>query len=505
MASKLQLKEHRCPSCHAPLPVGPQDAAVTCRYCGTTITIERAKPPKVPPPHVPVQPVLYVPPSTIGPAPVIGLAFLLLAGAGGIMAIMSVAPSFTSLPASCPINGSLTIRGKTFRGTGTLIEANTNCTVTIEKSTLESDGPIVKGGINLTLKIVGSTLKSTTEALDLAPNAKVRIEADSRIEGGDAAIKADSNLELSVERSKLMSTHSAIAAATNAKISLSASELVSEHDAIVTHANGKLTAKDVVIKAKERGIHYESSNGELDARGLTLTAVGNAIFAEHNADIKLSDKCVLKSERDDVVVASGSNAKLRVLDSKIEGKLLGIRVGTNAKIQLQRNASVVGEKTALGAESNLEFTVDGATVKSSGAAVQGTSNARVRVLAGSMIQGTPAFQFSSSPTQFDVADGTFTGEKLFSTATSAGDSTRAQELALLRRTLDPSATQVKTCGSGGSMIVRFLIPPAGQPVTVTKLSSTVSKATEDCALAKLRAIKFPPRASATPVMMTYTF
>jgi hypothetical protein len=504
MASKLNLKEHRCPSCHAPLPVGPQDASVTCRYCGNTITIERAKPPKIPSPTPPLQPVLYVPPRSTSVAPVLGAIAFLVVAVGGISALRLGASHLVTFPATCPVNGTLTISGKTFKGTGTVIEAGANCTVTIERSTLDSDGPIVKGGGNLTLKIVGSTLTSKTEALELDANAKVRIEGDSRIQGHDAALKADANLRLSVERSVLSSDRATIDVAPNAEMTFASSEITSNDEAIVTKSNAKIVAKGLVIKAKETGIRFDSSNGELDARNTTITAGGSSIRAEFGADLKLSDACSLTSERNDAILASGSNTKLRMSDSKVQGKLTGARLGVNAKVQLQRNASIVGEQAALSADSNLELTVDGATIKSSGVAVQGSSNARIRVLAGSTVQGTPAFRFPSMPAYFDAADGTVTGERQFS-STSSGDSPRGQDAILIRRVLDPSASQVATCGSGGTMLVRFTIPPAGQPVTVTKLMSSVSKTTEDCALAKLRAIRFPPRSDTTSVQMTYRF
>ncbi len=513
MNASVKLLEQRCPSCNAPLQVSPSEAVVTCRYCGNSISIQRQKAPSgVPnvssfgaPGHVPST-VLYIPSASVGAASflpaLIPLFIFLVIGIGG--AVSALGRRFVSLPATCRPNETLTISGKTFDGTQPAIVAGVNCKITIKDSTLTSTDAIVKGGINLELRIVNSKLKSKTHAIDLAStNAKVWISDKSEIRGDEVGIFGENNVELEVKDSTVSGGQDGIDLGSNGKVTLTDAKIVGKEHGIKAGSSAKVTSKNTTITADESGVRLESSSGSFDGRSTTIAAGDVALFLESNGDVKLADKSVLKASKGDGIVTKSTNLKLQLEDTKVEAREVGLRLSGNADVRLRKGAMVHGDAGGLRSDYNLKLSVEGATIDSAGPAVAGTSNAEVRVTTGSSVKGTPAFQFSSNPSRFDVPDGTFTGEKQLDSR-SAGAASPGSDMAL-RRIIEASYVLAKTCkdGKGGEVRVRIEIAASGKVQSVTSTSSTASKAAEQCVLAKVRSLSFPPRSGTATIQTNY--
>jgi len=512
MNTQVKLSEQRCPSCNAPLSVGPADSVVTCRYCNNSITINRAKAPaNVPrvtsfgtPGHVPST-VLYLPAATIGasvlPA-LIPVVVLLVVAIGG--AIAALGRRFVSLPATCRPNETLTISGKKFDGTQPAIVAGVNCKITIKDSTITSTEPIVKGGINLELRIENSKLKSKTHAIELAStNAKIWISGKSEISGDEAAIFGENNVELEVKDSTITGGQDGIHLGSNGKLSLTDTKVTGKEHGIVAGSNAKATMKNTTVTATEAGVHFEG-NGALDARALTIDAGDVALFFEYNADAKIAEKSQIKSTKSDGIVTKSSSSKLQLDDTKIDAGDVGIRVGTNTEIRLKKGVQILGKAGGVRGESSLKLQMDGGSIESPGPAIAGSSGAEIKVAAGSSVKGTPAFQFPSNPSRFDVADGTYTGDKQLDSRAQAPSSV---DRAAMSAVLSATNALVKTCkdGKSGMLEAQIVVSPNGRVSSVRSLTCTVSKTVEACALGKLRAMTFPPQSGMTTIKSTYTF
>ena len=515
MNTQVKLLDQRCPSCNAPLQVAANEAVITCRYCGNSISIQRQKPPpgaqKVTtfgsPGHIPSN-VLYIPAAaTIGasvlPA-LIPLVVFLIIGIGG--AVSALGRRFVSLPATCHPNETLTISGKTFDGTQPVVVASVNCHLTIKDSTLTSTDVIVRGGVNLELRIVNSKLKSKTHAIELpTTNAKIWISDKSEIRGEEAGILGENNVEIEVKDSSVSGGQDGINLGSNGKVALIDAKIVGKEHGIRSGVNGKVTSKSSSITADELGVFMESSNGSFDGRATTVTAGDTALLIESNGDVKLTDKSVLKSSKADGIMTKSTSMKVQLDDSKIDAHDIGVHVSSNADIRVRKGSQVHGNAAGIRGESNMKISIEGATVDSAGPAIAGSSNADVRVTPGSSVKGTPAFQFISNPSRFDVPDGTFTGEKQLDARSPAGGGGGSSivDRQGISRVLEASYASAKSCGKGGEVRVRLEIATSGRVTSASVVSATTTKAAELCVLGKARALTFPPRSGTATVQTTY--
>lgn len=517
MNASVKLLEQRCPACNAPLQVGPNEPVVTCRYCGNSIQIQRQKAPRNAPQvsafgspgHVPST-VLYIPnAASVGASlipmlvPVVILLVVAIIGA-----VSALGRRFVSLPATCHPNETLTISGKTFDGTEPAIVAGVNCKITIKDSTLKSADAIVKGGINLELRIVNSKLTSKTNAIELAStNAKIWIDAKSEVYGDESGIKGDNNVELEVKDSTVGGGKSGIEVGTNAKLTFTDAKVNGKEVGILANgSSAKVTAKNLTVTADEIGIHLEQSSSSIDARALTVKAGDTAIFLEQGSELKLVEKSVLTGTKSDGLVMKGSSMKLQLDDTQITGHDAGMRLGGNADVRLRKGTKISGGTVGIVTDYNAKLQIDGASVESNGPGVQSGSNAEVRVTTGSKVKGTPAYQFPSDPSRFDVSEGTQVGEKVIGSAPSgAGGGGGSSDSQAIKRVVEASYAVVKTCGKGGELRVRMEVASSGRVSSVSTLSSSTSKAVETCALARIRALSFPARSSNTIISTNYTF
>jgi hypothetical protein len=193
---------------------------VRCAYCGTPLAIEHKRPPKDPTLTQP-RTVYVAPPRPLGARLAFFIGPLITASVLGTQfwpQLRTMVPVIgNALPTECPINGKVSISGKTFQGTGTLIRAATNCTVTIKDSTLEGD-VIVEGDTNVAVEIVHSKLTAKKRAIVTGLNPKVRITSQSELRGEKAALDLGLNAEVRLEDSRITSPGVALRAEHNLRL-----------------------------------------------------------------------------------------------------------------------------------------------------------------------------------------------------------------------------------------------------------------------------------------------
>ncbi len=139
--SKPVLRTLTCPSCSAPVPPPmPGATQLQCVYCRSTIMIEAPKVPVIQPTAPPPNLVRATSAARRPLAAVIvGMAFAIVAAMVAFSSFHMRRASrgvafddkeIVSFPAACFANRSMTITGKTFEGTGTLVTIHPNCKLT---------------------------------------------------------------------------------------------------------------------------------------------------------------------------------------------------------------------------------------------------------------------------------------------------------------------------------------------------------------------------------------
>ena len=523
MNGPVKLVEQRCPSCNAPMQVGPNDSVVTCRYCNNSITIQRQKPPRAAAPqvtsfgaggpiHVPSTVLYIAPAATIGAsiAPVLIPVFVLLivgAGAG----FKALGRSFVSLPTTCGLNESLTISGKTFDGKGPVVVASTNCKLTIKDSKLSSNDPIVQGGSNLELRIVNSTLTSKGNALQLGTNSKVWISEKSQVNGEEAAIKTEWNAEIDVKGSTLKGGRVGLELVGNPKVNIADSDVSGKEHGIKGGSNAKLTLRGGTLKSDEVALELDTS-AEVDVQGTKISGKDGAVVVGSSADLKLTKKAELSAEKGDGIRGKSSSFKLLVDDSQITAGTSAVQIDSSSEIRVRKGGLLRGTTTGILAGSSMKLTVDGGTIESANTAVQGKSSAEVRMTDG-VVKGKTAFAFDSRPSRFDVSGGTVSGEQRFDNRTSpsgaSGSPADASSEPSNAQIIGSSRGMVRSCVDGkkvrGTLTVKLNLLPTGRVSSVTTVISTVPQDVESCVAGKLRGLVFPPRAGTSTVQTSYTF
>lgn len=532
-APPVKLVEQLCPSCNAPLPVGPLDTVVTCRYCNRSITIQRAKAPRPPTPRVdqfgamppPPSTVLYMPPAVSAGARIIpvvvALVIMMIAGGSTLVAALArrgvavsrdtlSGGSSTTLPMQCETNDTLTISDRTFDGHGPLVQGGINCHLTLKNCTLSSTDPIVAGGTNLELHLVHTKLTSKASALDLGMNSKVWLSEGSEIHADEAGIKANWNLELDSKGSTIQGGTAGIESTANATMALTDTQVSGKEQGIKGTSSIKLKLRGGSVKSEQVAVELES-NGNIDAQGTAISGAERGIVTTSSSELKLSKKASVSSAKGDAL-ALGSNAKLTVDDAQITGAVVAVQADQNAEVRLKNGAAVKGNAGGIVVKSNLKLIMDGGKLESRGPALFGDSNADVRASGGS-INGNPALLFGGRPSHLDLTGATIVGAQRFdnrggfpagptSTPSASGNDAKGRVLAKAKSEVQHCADQKV---AKGDLTVKVVVAPNGTVQAVEVLSSTVPKWLETCIVARLRALVFPAQAGTAGYVQSYSF
>jgi hypothetical protein len=412
MAILRKVEAQLCPQCSAPLKIGPTDTDVKCQYCGNSIRIERAKPPPV---QMPSAHTVYVDPAAgravsriIWLSVAIPMLVPLAVTFGPWIARRLKSAGGVSFPVTCALNDELEISDVTFRGTGTLINAELNCKLTIKNSRLTGD-VVVKSGGSATITIEGSTLEGTHTALELGINDHVRASKNSALKSADAAIEGGLNLDLTLEDTKIEGGPAAVRGSLNTQVTATRAEIVGRDAAFEVGNNGKLKLSQVTARAATAvtaGFNLELSADRSTLRGETK----GAIHGENNTKVKLRNKTSVFAKR---VGVEGTNAlEIGIDDSTIEAGETAIRGRSNAKVALSKQARVKGATIAISVDDNLDLTADESTVESAGTAVQTDGAARIDVEGSTIRGGVNAFAMKRAPALFSVKNTTVAGAQI---------------------------------------------------------------------------------------------
>lgn len=409
-------KPKTCPNCGAPMelpPVGTPE--LTCQYCGHVARFDWTKPPYASSgkSRSPVLPMLVLA-GGVALTGVVSTVFLSsnlktagVALAEGAGVALGAAQNF---PMTCGMNQELSIVGRKFEGTGTLITGDINCKikikdstlkgdivvlaknlveVTIENSTLEGKQTAVKLEMNSKLDAKKQTvLKAEETGVEAGINAQVSLE-DSSIEGGEVGIKADSNFKLRANKSKVSGKEYGIKAENNFELEGKELTLSGGRVALDGEVNLKADLRGGVLEGGEAGIHMSGPNASVKmSRGARISARESAL-------------------------KTSSNLELHMEDALIDGGEIGIETEVNPKLTLGPKARIHGKKIAVKAGVNLELDMRSATLESEAVAVCAPFNVEIGARESVIKGGVDAFRFQRKPNELELTATTVTGAQQF--------------------------------------------------------------------------------------------
>ncbi|MGZ3419550.1 MAG: hypothetical protein ACXWUG_19385 [Polyangiales bacterium] len=253
-----------CPTCGAAVD-GAHAVAGTpfeCTFCGSAIVIERDRPP---PRQTPQIQIVVASPSVgggggvpVGASPMFGLlitAFVLIvAGAvtWNVLRATGVAPTIgkTTLPATCPVNGTITIEDQEVKVADTAIKANVNCKIFVRRSKITAH-TVIEGGTNAEITIEDSTLTAETIAIDAGTNAKIKITGKSVIKAEETAIKAGMNGVVRLDGTRVESDDTAIDGSVNAKLEARGCKIIGK-TALQFSMNGDVSLRDTTVQGDKK-------------------------------------------------------------------------------------------------------------------------------------------------------------------------------------------------------------------------------------------------------------
>jgi DNA-directed RNA polymerase subunit RPC12/RpoP len=409
-----KLSALKCPTCSAPLQVAPEQSDIRCQYCGNAIHIERQKAPTPGTVHVPANTVYLDPNAGKMVGRIILFSVLLPVAIPIVIALVSVGRSVTkshvvSFPVVCGTNEEITISGKTFEGKGTLITGD-NCKLTIKDSTLKGDVVVKASGGISDLKIINSKLEGATAAIELDGNTKVKISGKSEIKSPEVAINGKSNLNLTIEDSKVEGGEVAIKGTSSVDLVATKAQLLGKDAAIVLEGNGEITLKESTLKASEGAAITCGSNAKVTAEGSTVTGE-TAIKGESSLEMKLSKKSALKATG--TAIETSSNCELEIEDSTVDSDDTAIHTTSNCKVKITKGGRVTGKSIGFDGTSNNDFVLQSGTLESGGTAIVGTSNIDIDAKKSTIKGGQNAFLLDSRPSKLAVVETQVLGAQVF--------------------------------------------------------------------------------------------
>ena len=451
-----------------------------CRYCQNVIHVEHRKPPpEVRPfgsPGAMPSRTLYVDPmATAAAGKHVGLLILLgvlipillpLIIGVGPLAVRSCKGTLKPYPITCGLNGRVTVSGD-FEGTDPIVTSTEhNCKVhiknaklkgsklvdtnafnlelTLENVTIETTEPMIRAGSNLVVKVTASTLTAPGAEFDSESNMQIDLEGSSVESKNAAAIKSKHNLKVRMDNGKVrgkkagfdtdssfsltMKNGSEVTASDGPAIK-TASSFNLEADGgkidggLVMSSNGKIEATGLTITSRERAIAATSSltldytegsitsatDAAIDGTSsldLTLTntkvqGATTAIVSESNTKIRASKKTQIIALQDNGITTT-SNSELNLAEATVEAGGKAFKGTVNDKLKLGQGARLAGKKGGIEVENNVEIEATGATIDGgNGPALSAKYNGRITFKQGT-IKGTPALLFERKPTSLEI-------------------------------------------------------------------------------------------------------
>lgn len=419
-----KLVSKHCPTCGAPLPFAADARQVVCQYCGNLIHIEWTR--QVPQPQGPSMTLYVKPPNTGAVTWIIVLTTLLPVLFGGaisaisaistmkrsqaIMAQVGAGANPTSVaetfPVTCGMNQRLEIVGKTFTGSGTLVTGNINCKLLIKDCQLTGD-VVVEAEHLIEVTIENSTLVGRDAALKLGSNSKVKATRNSVIRGREAGILGGLNLEVSLTDSRAEGEEVGIRTESNLKLDTKNSTLVGKDYGVRSGSSMKLNMTGGTVSGVHAALSTDS-NLELAMRGGVMQGTEIAVLvSEYSADLRLSHGVQIVAR--EAAVKVGSNLKMEVEDSLIDGREVGVDVANNLKLKLGPKGKIHGGSIGIRAGYNVELSMRQASLQSEAVAFCGAHSMSLESRGSTITGSKDALRLERKPNGLSLTDTKVTG------------------------------------------------------------------------------------------------
>lgn len=419
LASMAKLTSKTCPNCGAPMVLTPGVSDLPCQYCGNVIHVEWGK--KAPPAAPPLT--VYVKPPSFGGLPLIIVLATLIPVA--VPLYLAFAPKLTNLanevaatagvvtqtfPLTCGLNQEVSVIGRTFEGTGTLITGDINCKIRIKDSKLKGD-VVVQGKNLVEITLENSTIEGAEAAVKLGMNSKVYARKNSLVKGGEVAVAGGINSELHLEDSAVEGKEAGVRADVNFKLNGTRSRIIGAEYGVVGSSNLAIEGRELSISGGKSAVEAEVGL-KAALRGGIFEGGEAAIRSKGpNTHLKLSQKARLTAKEN--ALDTQNNLELDMEDALIDGGEMGIETGVNPKLRLGHNARIVGKNVAVKAGVNFELTMRGASIESDRVAVCAPFNVEIEARESVIRGGSDAFRFQRRPQELTLDRMTVSGAQLF--------------------------------------------------------------------------------------------
>ncbi|HWA70840.1 MAG TPA: hypothetical protein VG937_00825 [Polyangiaceae bacterium] len=405
-----------CTNCGAPVatpPVGTSEIA--CQYCGHLVRFDWTKhaPRSAASGMSPLVPILLV----VGGLVAAGIASSVLIAARVHSAGVALAEgagialgSNENFPISCGMNQEVSLVGRKFEGTGTLITGDINCKIKIKDCTLKGDIVVLAKNL-VEVTVENSTLEGKQTAVKLEMNSKLDAKKQTHLKAEEAGLEGGINSQVSLEDSSVEGGEVGIKADTNFKLRATKSGISGKEYGIRASNNLELEGKELTLTGSRAALDGEV-NLKLELRGGAFEGGETALhMSGPNASIKLSRAARLSAKES--ALKTASNLELEMEDALIDGGEIGIETDVNPKLTLGPKARIHGKQIALKAGLNLELQMRSATLESESVAVCAPFNVEVNARESVIRGGRDAFRFQRRPDELSLTSTTVTGNQQF--------------------------------------------------------------------------------------------
>lgn len=316
-----------------------------------------------------------------------------------------------NFPMTCGMNQQLTIEGRKFEGTGTLITGEINCKIKIKDSTLKGD--VVVAAKNLVeVTVENSTLEGKQTAVKLEMNSKLDAKKQTHLKAEETGLEGGINSQVSLDDSSIEGGEVGVKADTNFKLRANKSRISGKEYAIRASNNLELEGKELTLTGGRVALDGEV-NLKADLRGGALEGGEAAVhMSGPNASLKLSRAARLSAR--ETALKVGSNLELEMDEALIDGGEIGIDSEVNPKLTLGPKARVHGKQIALKAGVNLELQMRSATLESEAVALCAPFNVEISARESVIRGGSDAFRLQRKPNELSLTGTTVTGNQQFS-------------------------------------------------------------------------------------------
>ena len=257
-----------CPKCGASIDaaVAVPGGAVECTYCGSSIAIQAPTPPQQQSPQVQIvvgRPGATTHTASQGIAVALGIVTSIFVSVFVAVVVFTAVRSSKAnltptvkavagpvkLPATCPLNGTITVEDQDVRLDDTAITGSINCKIFVRRSKIQAPNGI-KAGMNAEVTIEDSTILAERIAIEAGPNLKLRVHGKSVIASEETGITASTNADIRLDGAEVRADEVAIDGSINIRIDARNSKIEGK-TALNLATNGDVTLRNSTLKGEK--------------------------------------------------------------------------------------------------------------------------------------------------------------------------------------------------------------------------------------------------------------